>query len=751
MVNNKTIKFISALLIVLIVLPSVLLSIPERARAQLPVTDVANTNVSTINSIGNWISKAFHAIGVPSTVVNTSLHLKDFANFLLRQILMTIAKSVLARITQATINWINSDFHGSPLFIENPESFFRDIAKSEIRRLVDMIGYDTFRFPFGPQTALNVISSYKSQLAYNAQYSLSKVINDPRLLVRFRNDFNYGGWNGFLINTQYPQNNYLGFNMIIQQNLASRLEGTLMAPAQKIQSLLQQSMGFLSPQICPSNPNYNNGINEFLKPSFKFNDKTWDAANPQPAVTDDKGIDAYNNKYNADKEAARAAWSNPTGPNVCPGGLVSTTPGTVVGNQIMDALGSNLRQTELGAALGNSLSAIFDALINNFLNKGLNALASTVNPSASENNNWSYNGSVTLNSSTTLSGATTAGGDGVLNIPQNVSVRVQQGTSTNISGGKAPYYIIQSDASKTKAIATIDVSNSSGPKLVITALNTPTTTPVTVTVYDSSIPAKTVTVSVTVNEIGALLANGATHLLNMSIGVSQSKTVTISGGAGNYSMKTGPDETKAVVAFSDTSLVIIGVASGSTYVEINDSSNPVKTVRIEIIVIGPKDLTIPQNVSVRVGQTINVPIAGGVKPYSIKEELNTAMITSKIVDDILQITGLTEGQSAILIKDSSSAAIVSTNITITSPVSLSVGVGQTINTLITGGAYGGVAPYTIKTPSQLDTNVATATITGLKLDIITVTGVAYGTTKVVVKDSSPSPTILTIPITVNGY
>src|SRR3990167_6132077 len=271
--KNKMAKLISTFLIVSILSPAILFSAPKQAMAQPGATAAFSVPVADIpQETAGWLSQALHVITSGSTVTNTTLHIKDFAQFLLQQILMRVAKATLARITQATINWINSDFHGSPLFLENPESFFRDIAKSEVRNLVDMIGYDSFMFPFGKQTALNVISSYKSQLETNAQYSLSKVINDPDLLVRYRNDFNYGGWNGFLINTQYPQNNYLGFNMIIQQNLASRLQGTFQAPAQKVQNALQQGMGFLSPQMCADNGgknSYNNGYNEFVRPSFK--------------------------------------------------------------------------------------------------------------------------------------------------------------------------------------------------------------------------------------------------------------------------------------------------------------------------------------------------------------------------------------------------------------------------------------------------------------------------------------------------
>src|SRR3989338_8406087 len=411
--ENKTTKLISFILIISILLPNVLLSRPKQAEAQGVLVDDIVVRIKTA------LTAALEKLNLASTLTNTATTLKDWAQTVLEQILKMIAKRLLAEMTQSTINWINSGFHGAPLFLENPDSFFKDIAKNEVRNLVDMIGYDTFHFPFGRETALGVIDSYKSQLYENSQYTLSKVINDPDLLVRYRNDFNYGGWNGFLINTQYPQNNYLGFNMIIQQNLASRLEGTLQAPAQKVQNALQQGMGFLSPQMCADNGgknSYNNGYNEFVRPSFK--EIPWDV-NKYPGASGSLQWERENN-------AARAEFNKK---NTCKN-LVNTTPGSVAANQIFNALDTPRESTTLAGALGNSVvdsvGAIFDALINHFLDKGLTALASTVS-SSSGGDNWSYNGQ-------TLDGSTPSGTPTALNIPQNVSVTVGQTASTTISG-----------------------------------------------------------------------------------------------------------------------------------------------------------------------------------------------------------------------------------------------------------------------------------------------------------------------------
>ena len=139
---------------------------------------------------------------------------------------------MLQQMTKSVVNWINTGNWGNPLFVTNPQSFFKDIAKSEIKNIVSIFGYDSRRFPFGKDFALNLINSYKTQLATNAEYTLNKAITDPVLLRAYQNDFNVGGWNGFLVNTQYPQNNYIGFNMIATEQIARKLEGTAQTAVQ---------------------------------------------------------------------------------------------------------------------------------------------------------------------------------------------------------------------------------------------------------------------------------------------------------------------------------------------------------------------------------------------------------------------------------------------------------------------------------------------------------------------------------------
>ena len=62
---------------------------------------------------------------------------------------------------------------------------------------------------------------------------------------------------------------------------------------------------------------------------------------------------------------------------------MATTPGSVVAGTIMEALGSNTRQAELGTVSGSiqaSIATILDAFLNHFLQKGLNALGNKIYP-----------------------------------------------------------------------------------------------------------------------------------------------------------------------------------------------------------------------------------------------------------------------------------------------------------------------------------------------------------------------------------
>lgn len=377
----KNQKLISALLIISIIVPTVLFSKPKKTEAvwwSSWVTDV-NTGFTKVDAYLTRVQQT----------IDTKISLKNLAKEVLRQALKNLAKRAVQQMTKSTVNWINSGFHGAPLFLENPQSFFKDIGKYEVKTFINQIGYNSLKYPFGKNFSLNTIGAYKRKFEDNAQYSLSKVIYDPLLLDRYRNDFYVGGWNGFLINTQYPQNNYIGFQLLATDELAGRLQGISQNNAQRVNTTLAQGMGFLSPQTCPSNPKYNNLANQFQQPSFKTTiPYTWVYDESKSPEENEQEKIIYDESYERKVANERSVWQMT---NTCPDGLVSTTPGSVVGSFATNALNSGQRQGELAIAMGDSISAIVDALLNKFIGSGLNALASKSNPKPPPDN-WSYYG-----------------------------------------------------------------------------------------------------------------------------------------------------------------------------------------------------------------------------------------------------------------------------------------------------------------------------------------------------------------------
>src|SRR3989344_531021 len=393
--KNQKIQKVITTLVLIAIIASPLFIAPKKAHAFLGFGDIV---VDIITEIKTAISAAVDLYEKKITV-------KNELRFVLNQIAKSVARKALTELTKGTVNWINSGFHGKPLFLENPDSFFRDITKFEIRNLVDIFGRDPLRFPYGRQVSLNFIDAYKRQLDVNAAYSLSNVIRDEAYLSNYRNNFNIGGWNGLLLHTQYPQNNAIGFQMLANEELARRIDVGPIPSNEigKVQNLLQQGQGFLSPQICSTNSSYYNLINPYKPATFKY-DEEWDPpplydrtsymkTDPQSGlrVPDDaaylaaKGAyDLYVSGYNSREGIAQTNWSNV---NKCPPradgspGLINTTPGGVVANEIMESLNMGREQALLANAMGNSLTAIFDALLNKLINKdgGLNALASRSN------------------------------------------------------------------------------------------------------------------------------------------------------------------------------------------------------------------------------------------------------------------------------------------------------------------------------------------------------------------------------------
>ena len=330
--NKITHKFISGLMIIALIAPTVFFTYKvKKTEAQFAavVTDI----VDSVPTVTKFV--------------------QDTLKTILESFLKTVARKLIDKMTQATIDWINSGFQGAPLFVQDPKGFFSNIIDQQLIGLINEIAYDPVKYPFGLNYSQNLINQAKNQFAQNAQYSLSAIYaNDPAEIQRQQGDFGAGGWGGLLLNTQLMQNNFLGFN--IMANEQSRQ--VTVAPGSKLEtkvSQLAQGSGFLPQEVCPNNSN-------------------WDAAKLAAGPTPNKGP---NGQVFPPTDAEVQAWNKLYGCDTTP---QVGTPGRLAADSIMTAMGSKQRQGELGAALGNSLAAIFDTLTNKLFNMGLSAIGTGI-------------------------------------------------------------------------------------------------------------------------------------------------------------------------------------------------------------------------------------------------------------------------------------------------------------------------------------------------------------------------------------
>jgi hypothetical protein len=314
-------------------------------------------------------------------------------------------------------------------------------------------------------------------------------------------------------------------------------------------------------------------------------------------------------------------------------------------------MSSTFRQSELGQAVGGSLSAILDALLNKLLGSGLSALGGLVN-SAPSIDNWNYDGQTLSNNN----GASTQS----LTIPTSVLLKVGDTTpSALISGGIAPYKIVSQLLDTTVATAKV-----SGSTLTVTGVGAGQASLV---VQDSSSPVQTATAQITVSKTGTLIVdfNNPSALKNISTGISGT-SLDLSGGTQPYNITTQANSSVAMAVVSGDSLVIVGVNPGVTSISLQDSSTSTKNVTLQITVGSESVMSAtPQNVSVSSGGTALVTMSGGTAPYNVT--VPASSIASAIISgNTLTVTGSATGTTSVTIQDSFSPAE-----TITIPITVS--------------------------------------------------------------------------------
>jgi len=327
------------------------------------------------DEFANFLTSVNTYISAGRDVASGILESEQKADTILKKVAQGVAIKLLNNLTQTTINWVNSGYEdwgggsGESFYLKDPNSFFKNIANKEVNKIVDEIAYDTEKNPYGASIAVDIINASNRNFSDDFQFTLDKSIGDN--WQEFENDFGVGGWNGYLEFVTNPANNPVGAALMVNEELNTRKS----TEEANIERELSNSDGggFLSMKECVEwtegyTPEGTEGYTFDVLSTFGTNDN----------------CKRYETK----------------------------TPGSVISAKVTQAITSDIRQNELSAAFGNSISAIFTTLFDNLISQGLSYIGSSI---TNQNTSTYYGSTVAAISDSTYG---TSGADNEVNLTE---------------------------------------------------------------------------------------------------------------------------------------------------------------------------------------------------------------------------------------------------------------------------------------------------------------------------------------------
>lgn len=301
------------------------------------------------------------------------------------KIARSIALQAIDKITFSTLEWINSGFDGQPFYVENPEQFFADFATKEILGFSAQFSADAELYPFGKTLAKTLLLSYQRSLQQN-------MINSLNLILPYGNrqqweaDFSVGGWAGYTAYIE-PNNNIFGAYLESSRYIAGNLEGTRYSKATTAQELIRQGSGLLPHKLCTQTEGGGTYIPATSVQHIEVGVPEIVAINQIPTYTlsyivgcdgedifdedgdgepDTDGLCLVEDDVDGITEVAEDFRAN----SMCTN-WQTLSPGSAVSYQLNKTIGSSQDQNVLVDELSESTGLILDALLNQFIEKGL--------------------------------------------------------------------------------------------------------------------------------------------------------------------------------------------------------------------------------------------------------------------------------------------------------------------------------------------------------------------------------------------
>jgi hypothetical protein len=344
--------------------------LPGVAKGFLTGATACLAQVGAVWLLGKGVSQAERVESVP---VATGAGNSQFASssgkeFCLDAIASNMAKATLEKFTKSTVAWINSGFEGDPLYVRDPKSFFKGIAQEQIGSIT--LSIEMSGAPFARSLAQSLILSQVDDFQAAMKYNIDSYLGSTRT-DQYQLDFAAGGWEAWLLQTQYPQNNHIGASINVANRTTKQLAGTDKSIGEIAQEEINQGAGFLGLKECVDPIDWVRGTG-FVPPSYAdpFAGMTPDEF---AALTPQERAQIENDASNAYLEQVAEERAEYEKKSTCKR-WETRTPGKAIADQLQTAMGSSFRQTELADELNESIAVIFDSLVSHFLTEGLNAL-----------------------------------------------------------------------------------------------------------------------------------------------------------------------------------------------------------------------------------------------------------------------------------------------------------------------------------------------------------------------------------------
>ena len=365
--------------------------------------------------------------GLLSPNVSTVDYSKQSADALdkcISSVAIGLAKDQIVKITQSTMNWINTGLAGNPLYVSDINSLVtkteNEVLSGELSVLRD--SQYAQMYPYGRDFASAQIQTQRSSSDHlsGLQSDILNSLTEGSDIQSYANNFAQGGWNGWVSLTQNPANNPLGFNILATDQLALQKEKAVA----NVKADVAQGNGYQSKKECveygitaaqaaaqtatmtelDNQGGADNGVaalntaNAALISAKQdltslqnsnasqsdLNQAQLDVSNAQSAVT---AASLQNAKYD---EAY--AYTHDSSGKVCTQ-YETVTPGSTIKDQVSQVVTSPVTQLELVRTLDDALGAVLDGLMGKLQDAGLKGIDELFNTEKSTVPGMSLNSS----------------------------------------------------------------------------------------------------------------------------------------------------------------------------------------------------------------------------------------------------------------------------------------------------------------------------------------------------------------------